>query len=145
MPITKSPPIGREEFQWHIDMCDIWTTAARRMYLVRKEQSCIWSSSCWKRAWTVTLKGETHKLFCDRTERLTLCPGLKNCIRYFQLNLLEWDWYISIHISLKFIPKGLIDFTLVLVQVLAWRWIGKNPSLEPMITKMMSPYGATGL
>ena len=41
---------------------------------------------------------------------------------------------ISILISLKFVPNGLIDNTAALVWVMTWRWTGDKPLPEPMLT-----------
>ena len=41
---------------------------------------------------------------------------------------------ISIEISLKFVPKVLIDNIPALVQMMAWRRIGDKPLSEPMMT-----------
>ena len=47
---------------------------------------------------------------------------------------------ILIQISLKFVPKGLIDNKSALVQVMAWRRIGDKPLSEPMITYFTDVY-----
>ena len=41
---------------------------------------------------------------------------------------------ILIKISLKFVPKGLIDSNPALVEIMAWRQIGNKPLSEPMLT-----------
>ena len=43
-------------------------------------------------------------------------------------------FFISIQISLKFVPKGQIDNNPALVQIMAWRQIGDKPSSEPVLT-----------
>ena len=47
---------------------------------------------------------------------------------------------ISITISLKFVPKGPIDYKSALVQVVAWRRTGEKPLLEPMLTRFTDAY-----
>ena len=44
-------------------------------------------------------------------------------------------FYISISISLKFVPKSLIDYKSALVQVRAWCWTGNKPLPEPMLSQ----------
>ena len=44
-------------------------------------------------------------------------------------------FYISIRISLKFVPKGTIDNKIALVQVMAWRRTGDKPLSETMLTQ----------
>ena len=39
--------------------------------------------------------------------------------------------WISIHISLKYIPKGPINNNPALGQIMAWRWTGDKPLSEP--------------
>ena len=41
--------------------------------------------------------------------------------------------WISIKISLKFVPKGPINSIPSLVQIMAWRWLGVKPLSEPMM------------
>ena len=50
---------------------------------------------------------------------------------------------ILIEISLNFVPKGPIDNKSVLVQVMAWRWIGDKPLSEPMLTQFTDAPGGT--
>ena len=47
---------------------------------------------------------------------------------------------ISIEFWLKFVPKGPIDNTSVLVQVMAWRREGDKPLPEPMLTQFTDAY-----
>ena len=47
---------------------------------------------------------------------------------------------ISIQVSLKFVPKGLIDNTSALVQVMAWHTAGYKPLPEAMITLFTDAY-----
>ena len=48
--------------------------------------------------------------------------------------------WISITISLKFIPKGPIDYKSALVQVMAWHRTGEKPLLESMLTQFTDAY-----
>ena len=57
----------------------------------------------------------------------------------FKFILNESVW-ISITISLKFIPKGPIDYKSALVQVMAWHRTGKKPSPESMLTQFTDAY-----
>ena len=45
---------------------------------------------------------------------------------------------ISIKISLKFVPKGLINSIPVLVQIMAWRRPGDKPLSEPMMVNLLT-------
>ena len=47
---------------------------------------------------------------------------------------------IFIKISLKFVPKGVIDINAALVQVIAWRRIGHKLLPEPMLTQFTDAY-----
>ena len=47
---------------------------------------------------------------------------------------------ILIKISLKFVPKSLIDNKAALVQVMAWRRAGDKPLPEPMLTEFTEAY-----
>ena len=48
--------------------------------------------------------------------------------------------WISITISLKFIPKGPIDYKSALVQVVAWHRTGEIPLPESMLTQFTDAY-----
>ena len=45
---------------------------------------------------------------------------------------------ISINISLKFVPKGLINNIPALVQIMAWRRPGDKPLSEPMLVNLLT-------
>ena len=47
---------------------------------------------------------------------------------------------IPIEISLKFVPRSLIDNKPALVQVMAWRRTGDKPLSEPMLTQFADAY-----
>ena len=47
---------------------------------------------------------------------------------------------ILVKISLKFVPKGLIDNKPALVEIMAWRQIGDKPLSEPMLTQFTDAY-----
>ena len=42
-------------------------------------------------------------------------------IRHFQMHFLEWKWWFSLKISLKFVPKLRINNILALIQIMTWR------------------------
>ena len=48
--------------------------------------------------------------------------------------------WISMTISLKYIPKGPIDYKSALVQVVAWHQTGEKPLLESMLTQYTDAY-----
>ena len=48
--------------------------------------------------------------------------------------------WIPITISLKFVPKGPIDYNSALVQVVAWHRIGEKPLPESMLTQFTDAY-----
>ena len=48
--------------------------------------------------------------------------------------------WISITISLKFIPNGPIDYKPALVQVMAWHRTGEKPLPESMLTQFTDAY-----
>ena len=43
-------------------------------------------------------------------------------------------YFISIQISLKFVPEDPINNKAALGQVMAWHWTGDKPLSEPMLT-----------
>ena len=58
----------------------------------------------------------------------------ENYRRHFQIYLNESVW-IPIPISLKFVPKGPIDYNSALVQVVAWHRTGEKPLPLSMLTQ----------
>ena len=48
------------------------------------------------------------------------------------------DMWISIKISLKFVPKGPIVNMSSLVQIMAWRWSGNKPLSEAMTVSLLT-------
>ena len=50
------------------------------------------------------------------------------------LSVNEKAWILN-NISLKFVPKGLINNISALVQILAWHRLGDKPLSEPMLTQ----------
>ena len=65
-----------------------------------------------------------------------LCAdNIRKCIFFF-----NEDLWISIKISLKFVPKGPIDNIPALVQIMAWHQPGDNSSSEPMMTYVANAY-----
>ena len=61
--------------------------------------------------------------------------------RHFPDDIFKWIFlnenvWISITISLKFVPRGPINNIPTLVQVMAWRWPGDKPLSEPMMARL---------
>ena len=54
----------------------------------------------------------------------------------FKCIFLNENVWISIKISLKFVPKGPIDNIPALVQIMAWRRPGDKPLSEPMMVRL---------
>ena len=63
--------------------------------------------------------------------------------RHFPDDIFKWIFldenaWMSITISLKFVPKGPINNIPTLVQVFAWRWPGDKPLSEPMMIYLLT-------
>ena len=61
--------------------------------------------------------------------------------RHFPIDIFKWiilneNVWISINISLKFVPRGPINNIPTLVQVMAWRRPGDKPLSEPMMVRL---------
>ena len=56
----------------------------------------------------------------------------------FKCIFLNENVWISIKISLKFVPKGLINNIPALVQIMAWRHLGNKPLSEPMMVSLLT-------
>ena len=64
---------------------------------------------------------------------------MKNTDDIFKSIFNEIVW-ISITISLKFVPKGPIDYKSALVQVVVWHRTGEKPLPESMLTQFTDAY-----
>ena len=69
----------------------------------------------------------------------TLRPRQNGC--HFPDDIFKWIFlnenvWISIKISLKFVPKGPIDNIPALVQIMAWRRPGDKPLSEPIMVRL---------
>ena len=58
----------------------------------------------------------------------------------FKCISLNEKFYILIKISLKFVPKGPIDYNPASVEIMAWRPIGNKPLSDPMLTRFTDAY-----
>ena len=58
----------------------------------------------------------------------------------FKCIFINEKFYISIQISLKFVPRAPIDNKPALVEVMAWRRTGDKSLLEPMLTQFTDAY-----
>ena len=57
------------------------------------------------------------------------------------MQFLEWKVFLFlIEISLKFVPKGPIENTWALFQVMTWRQTGDKPLSDPMLTQFTDTY-----
>ena len=92
----------------------------------------------------VTGQWENHKWPVMRSSDVlfdlnTLRPRQND--RHFPDDIFKWVFlnenvWISINISLKFVPRGSINNIPTLVQVMAWRRPGDKPLSEPMMVEL---------
>ena len=76
------------------------------------------------------------------TRKVTLFPWTKwppFCRRYFHKNIREWKFCILIKISLKSVPKGLIDKNPALVEIMACHYL--NQSWSNLLTHICGTRG----
>ena len=74
---------------------------------------------------------------------LNTSPWTNDC--HLTYDIFKWIFLneigrILIEISLKFVPKGPIHKNSAFVQVMAWRWRGNKPLLEPTVGRMVRAY-----
>ena len=65
--------------------------------------------------------------------------------RHFPDDIFKWIFlnknaWISINMSLEFVPRGPINNIPTFVQVMAWRRTGDKPLSEPMMTQFNDAY-----
>ena len=85
---------------------------------------------------SVIKRGSNELLACSASLLNTLRPRQNG--RHFADDIFKWIFlnknvWISINISLKFVPMGPNNNIPTLVQVMAWRRSGDKPLFEPMM------------
>ena len=84
-----------------------------------------------------------------KSDKISLTQGLLNTLRprqdgpHFPDDSFKWIFlnenaWISIEVSLKFVPKGPINIIPELVQIMAWRRPGDKPLSEPMMVSLLT-------
>ena len=71
----------------------------------------------------------------------SLRPGQNGCLfadDIFKCIFLNENVWISIYISLKFVPNGWIDNIPALVGIMAWCWKGDKPLSEPVTVGLLT-------
>ena len=71
----------------------------------------------------------------------TLRPRQNRCHSaddIFKCMFLNKNGWISIKLSLKFVPKGLINNVPSLLQIIAWCWPGDKPLSEPIMVSLLT-------
>ena len=113
-------------------------TASIKMASIHTEMQFTWIRvinhhlNHWKRQWpyNTSLRIYWPKFF------ITLKPSQNGCHFadiIFKFIFLNENVWISINISLKFVPKGQINNNLAFVQIMACHPPGDNPLSEPML------------
>ena len=82
----------------------------------------------------------SHSTGESATTPLTHLPMDKMAAIYQAIFSDRYSWMKSFKISLKFVPKGLIDNNQTLVYIMAWRRIGNKPLSEPMPTRFTDAF-----
>ena len=99
-------------------------------------------------------KSQNLKIFTFKKKCHYFCTGVYMCARFntlrprpnrrhfaddiFKCIFLNKNVWISINISLKFVPKGPIDHIPSLVQIMAWCRPGDKPLSEPMMISLLT-------
>ena len=101
-------------------------------FLPRHESSLHTSAVCWgKSNWQI-----------GRPQCINTLRPRQNGRRFaddvFKGIFLNENVWISINISLKFVPKGPINNIPALVQIMAWRRPGDKPLSEPVMVRLLT-------
>ena len=90
--------------------------------------------------WVISVREEIMRmLFTKLLSVINSSPCGQNGCHFRRHILLNENVWIA-KISLKFVPKGPIDNNPVLVQIMAWRWIGDWPLSERMLSQFNDVY-----
>ena len=121
--------IQQNMFKWEFSLT--WVLDQFPIMILQEHPECFQSLQedeiCWETYvyyWLITLRPRQNgRLFAD---------DIFKCI------LLKENVWIPIKISLKFVPKGLINNIPALVQIMAWRRPGDKPLYEPMMVCLLT-------
>ena len=127
LPGAKFTPVLRNwsMYWWgHVTSCMHWTTCRVRNHLP-----------------THTVGIFPGLVQCTHLTFNTLRPRQDGC--HFPDNILKWIFFnenlwISIKISLKFVPRDPINNIPALVQIMAWCWPGDKPLSQPMLVSLLT-------
>ena len=89
----------------------------------------IWNSLKW---WLPSLTHSYFNSLRPRQNRRHLADDIFKCIFFYE------NVWISIKLSLKYVPKGPIDNIPALVQIMAWRRPGDKPLSDPMMLSLLT-------
>ena len=114
------------------------------------------SSNWWRKNWHGNVWSKKNNHWSHNLEPRKLYTPYINTLRLkqngrhfaddtFNRIFVNENVRISIKFSLKFVPKGHINNTPSLVQIMAWRWPGDKPLFEPMMVTLMTHICVTRL
>ena len=109
----------------------LWTSCVTLSLLMQKKISLSFVNFCFKSQWMLTLVIVLNILRLRRN-RCHYADDICKCI------FLNENMWISIKISLTFVPKGPINNIPALHQIMAWRWPGNKPLSEPMMVRLLT-------
>ena len=105
--------------------------AASYMHHQRKKFCCFRGCQIWRNGRWFTASFSLSDMV--KTDIHTLTPFSR---RHFQMHFFNENVWISIKISLKFVPKVQINNIPALVQIMAWCRPGDKPLSEPMMVRL---------
>ena len=113
-----------------MDMNDLRTA----VFAKRKTVSCKKKNE-WIKNYSFSKEGKQKVFLNTLKSRQNGRYFLDNIFKFIFLNENVW---ISLQISLKFVPKVQINNIPALVQIMAWRQTGDKPLFEPMLFSLLT-------
>ena len=115
------------------DRVDTGTYGRPLWHTSQEDITCQWNRS-WSRLWvTQTWSNRFFNTLRPRHNGCHFTDAIFKCI------FLNENFWIPIKISLKFVPKGPINYIPTLVQIMAWRRQGDKPLSETMMVRLLTP------
>ena len=135
--------------QWIIFRCSFFNKEITPICSVNRTLPVNWCLPCKKVVFFRSVSSVTLENRCSvtglssspNTSFNTLRPRQDG--RHFPDDILKWiflneNLWISLKISLKFVPKVRIDNILTLVQIMAWHQLGDKPLSEPIMVYLLT-------
>ena len=122
-------PMIKISSKWQHFRFSVWLNKLKQKISCSNVNSLSWH---WKGCIRLEMKYNSFNSLRPRQNRHYSADDIFKCI------FLNENIWISVKISLKFVPMATINNILALVQIMAWRRPGDKPLSEPMAVRLLT-------